>query len=88
MCKKAVFVDRDGTINVEKGYVHKIEDFEFIPGALEALRLLTTNKIKIYILTNHAGIAKGYFTEENFHELTNYMIAACEKEGSHIENVL
>lgn len=88
MHKKAVFIDRDGTINVEKKYVHRIEDFEFIPGALEALKLLTVYNIKIYILTNQAGIAKGYFTEEQFHDLTNYMINACAIEGVKIEDVL
>lgn len=61
---KAVFIDRDGTINFERSYVHKVEDFEFIPGALEALKLLTRNGIKIYLITNQAGIAKGYFTRE------------------------
>jgi len=85
---KAVFIDRDGTINVEKKYVYKIEDFEFIPGALEALKLLTDNGIKIYVLTNQAGIAKGYFTEEHFQALTKHMINACEGENISIEDVL
>lgn len=85
---KAVFVDRDGTINVEKNYVHKIEDFELIAGSLEALRLLTRNGIKIYIITNQAGIAKGHFSEEHFYDLTQYMLSNFEKEGIKIENVL
>ena len=48
---KAVFLDRDGTINYERNYVHKIEDFELIPGTLEGLSLLTDNNIKIIIYT-------------------------------------
>ncbi len=85
---KAVFVDRDGTINYEKNYVYKIEDFELIPGTLEALRLLTDSNTKVYIITNQAGIAKGYFTEEQFHELTSYMISCFNKEECKIEKVL
>ncbi|MBC8550464.1 MAG: HAD family hydrolase [Candidatus Brocadiales bacterium] len=85
---KAVFLDRDGTINYEKNYVHKIEDFELIPGTLEALRLLTDCNIKIYIITNQAGIARGHFTEEQFHELTRYMLSCFEKNECKIEEVL
>ena len=58
---KAVFLDRDGTINYENNYVYKIEDFELIPGTLEALKLLTDSNTKVYIITNQAGIAKGLF---------------------------
>jgi D-glycero-D-manno-heptose 1,7-bisphosphate phosphatase len=85
---KAVFLDRDGTINYERNYVHKIEDFELIPGTLEALRLLTTCNIKIYIITNQAGIARGYFTEEQFHDLTRYMLSCFDKTECKIEKVL
>ncbi len=85
---KAVFLDRDGTINYEKNYVHKIEDFELIPGTLEALRLLTDYKIKIYIITNQAGIARGYFTEEQFHDLTRHMLSCFDKNECKIEEVL
>lgn len=85
---KAVFLDRDGTINYERNYVHKIEDFEFIPGTLEALRLLTDHNIKIYIITNQAGIARGYFTEEQFHDLTRYMLGCFDENRCKIEKVL
>ena len=85
---KAVFIDRDGTINQEKEYVSRIEDFEFIPGSLEALKLLTQHQIKLYIVTNQAGIAKGYFTMEQFQHLTKHMINRFENEGIKIEKVL
>ncbi|MBC8548513.1 MAG: HAD family hydrolase [Candidatus Brocadiales bacterium] len=85
---KAVFLDRDGTINYERNYVHKIEDFELIPGTLEALRLLTEYNIKIYIITNQAGIARGYFTEEQFHDLTQYMLSRFDEIECKIEKVL
>jgi D-glycero-D-manno-heptose 1,7-bisphosphate phosphatase len=85
---KAVFLDRDGTINQEKEYVSRIEDFEFIPGSLEALKRLTESQIKIFVITNQAGIAKGYFTLEEFHRLTEWMTGRCEREGIHLEKVL
>ena len=85
---KAVFIDRDGTLNYEKEYVYKIDDFELLPGAIEALKLLTDSNTKIYIITNQAGIARGYFTEEQFHELTRYMISYFEKMECKIEDVL
>ena len=85
---KAVFIDRDGTINEERQYVGKIEDFELIPGSLEALKLLTENGIKIYIITNQAGIAKGFFTIKQFHRLTEHMINLFKNEGIEIEKVL
>ncbi|MCX5815273.1 MAG: HAD family hydrolase [Proteobacteria bacterium] len=85
---KAVFIDRDGTINVDKSYVYKIEDFELLPGSLEALKLLTRHKIKIYIVTNQAGIAKGLYTEKQYHVLTEYMLNFFKKGGIKIEKVL
>jgi D-glycero-D-manno-heptose 1,7-bisphosphate phosphatase len=85
---KAVFIDRDGTINLEKGYVHKIEDFKLIPGTIDALRLLTDHGIKIFIITNQAGIAKGYYTENEFHQLTINMLDMFCKQGIKVEKVL
>lgn len=85
---KAVFIDRDGTINHEKQYINRIEDFELICGSLEALKLLTQHGIKTYIITNQAGIAKGFFTIEQFQRLTKYMINRFKNEGIKIEKVL
>ncbi len=85
---KAVFLDRDGTINYERNYVHKVEDFELIPGTLDALKLLTDSNVKIYIITNQAGIARGYFTEKQFHDLTRHMLSCFDKNGCKIEEVL
>ncbi|WP_162532144.1 D-glycero-alpha-D-manno-heptose-1,7-bisphosphate 7-phosphatase [Candidatus Scalindua japonica] len=85
---KTVFLDRDGTINYERNYVHKIEDFELIPGTLEALRLLTDCNIKIYIITNQAGIARGYYKEKQFLDLTRYMLSCFDKNRCKIEKVL
>jgi len=85
---KAVFIDRDGTINADKGYVYKIEDFELLPGSLEALKLLTQHGVKIYIITNQAGIAKGYYTEDDFGRLATYMLEYFQQEDIKVENIL
>ena len=85
---KAVFVDRDGTINVDKGYVYKSEDFELLPGAIEGLKLLAQYGIKVFIVTNQAGIAKGYYTEDQFKEITGYMLKLFQMEGITIEKTL
>src|SRR5436189_207276 len=63
MACRAVFLDRDGTINVEKNYVHRVEDFEFVPGAIQALQLLCRANIDIMIVSNQAGVARGLFSE-------------------------
>ena len=70
---RAVFLDRDGTINVEKSYVHRIEDFEFIPGAIEALQLLARANINIIVVSNQAGIGKGLFSETDLATINRYM---------------
>ena len=85
---KAVFIDRDGTINIEKGFVHKIEDWEFIPGAIQALKHLCDQGIKIYVITNQSGIARGYYGEVEFHELMDHVARDLEKEGVKLERVL
>ena len=74
MKNKALFLDRDGVINVEKNYVHRIEDFEFIDGVFETLRYFQDQGYFLVIITNQAGIGRGYYTEENFHILNNWMI--------------
>ena len=66
---KALFLDRDGVINHDYGYVHTWDKFDFIDGSLDALYALSKLKIKIIIVTNQAGIAKGYYTESLLHKL-------------------
>lgn len=92
---KAVFLDRDGTINVDKGYVYRIEDFEFLPGVIEALRLFQSMGYLLIIITNQSGIGRGYYTEDDLIKLTEYMNQELLKEGikvtdffycPHIEN--
>ena len=79
--EKYIFFDRDGTINVEKHYLHKIEDFEYENGVLEALEGLQKLGYKFIIVTNQAGIAKGYYTERDYLILEEFIEKDLLKKG-------
>ena len=64
--KPAAFLDRDGVINHDTGYVHKLRDFKFRPGVIEGLKLLIKKNYYIFIITNKAGIGKGIFTKSKY----------------------
>jgi len=70
---KVVFLDRDGVINVEKNYLHKIEDFEFIDGVFKSLLYLQKLDYKLVIVTNQSGIGRGYYTKEQYDILTIWL---------------
>lgn len=72
MGKKAIFLDRDGTINVDHGYVHQIDDFQFIEGVGKALKQLQDQGWLLVLVTNQSGIARGYFSEDQFLQLTEW----------------
>jgi len=84
---KALFLDRDGVINVEKEYLYKIEDFEFIEGIFDLCRYFQENSYKIFVVTNQSGIARGYYTQHDFDILTQWMCDAFLKHGITIEKV-
>ncbi|CAH0538945.1 D-glycero-beta-D-manno-heptose-1,7-bisphosphate 7-phosphatase [Vibrio marisflavi CECT 7928] len=71
--KPAVFLDRDGVINIDHGYVHDEHEFEFIDGVFEAAKQFQDMGYLLVLVTNQAGIARGYFTEERFLSLTQWM---------------
>lgn len=71
--KKAIFLDRDGTLNIDYGYVNEIDNFKFIDGAIDALRELKKMGYMLVLVTNQSGIARGYFSEEQFLQLTEWM---------------
>jgi D-glycero-D-manno-heptose 1,7-bisphosphate phosphatase len=79
--KKAIFLDRDGVINVEKEYVYKIEEFEFIDGLFETLKKFQELGYLLFIITNQSGIGRGYYSVNDFNVLTTWMLKEFEKEG-------
>ena len=85
--KKALFLDRDGVINVEKEYLYKIEDFEFIDGIFELIQHFMECGYLIFVVTNQSGIARGYYSEEDFEELTAWMLGAFYEHGIEITHV-
>lgn len=84
---KAIFLDRDGTINVDYGYVHEKDKFKFIDGAIEGLKILNDLHYLLIIITNQSGIGRKYFTESQFEELNNYMLEKLEENGINISKV-
>ena len=87
LLNKALFLDRDGVINVEKNYLHKVEDFEFIDGIFELCRAFQDRGYLIVVVTNQSGIARGYYSEEDFSVLTVWMIAAFKAQNIEITHV-
>jgi D-glycero-D-manno-heptose 1,7-bisphosphate phosphatase len=85
--QKAFFLDRDGIINVDHGYVSKIEDFEFNEGIFDFLKLFIKHGYKLFIVTNQSGIGRRYYTQEDFDVLTSWMLNMLEKQNIHIESV-
>ncbi len=85
--KKALFLDRDGVINIDHGYVSKIEDFEFTDGIFPLLHLFLKHNYLLFIVTNQSGIGRGYYSSEDFDILTAYMLNEFEKQGITISSV-
>lgn len=83
--KKAVFLDRDGTINVEKEYLYKPEEFEFTPGAVEAIRLLNLAGYLVIVVTNQSGVARGYYTEADVVRLHQYIDGLLQAAGARVD---
>ncbi|WP_337833269.1 D-glycero-beta-D-manno-heptose 1,7-bisphosphate 7-phosphatase [Geoanaerobacter pelophilus] len=71
--RRAVFIDRDGTINEEKEYLYRPEAFEFIPGVPEAIRILGEAGFLVVVVTNQSGVARGYYGEDDVRSLHRYM---------------
>lgn len=84
---KAIFLDRDGTINVEKHYLYRIEDFEFLPGVIDALRKLQKAGYLLIVITNQSGIGRGYYSEEDFQKLNDWMVTTLREQGITIADV-
>lgn len=85
--RPGVFLDRDGTINEQMGYINHISRFHLLPRAASAIRLLNDNNIPVVVVTNQSGLARGYFPEtllDEVHEKMNRLLAA---EGAHVDGI-
>jgi D-glycero-D-manno-heptose 1,7-bisphosphate phosphatase len=87
MLKRALFLDRDGIINEDKGYVHSIDEFKFISDIFELVRLAKSNGYIVIIVTNQAGIGRGYYTESDFDILNNWMLSEFAKQNAPVDGV-
>ena len=84
---RALFLDRDGVINCDYGYVHSSDNFEFIDGIFEVARKANISGYRLIVITNQAGIGRGYYSEQQFHKLTSWMCDKFLNEGALIEKV-
>lgn len=85
MPNRAVFLDRDGVINVEKEYLHRVEDFQFLPGVPQSLRLLKQAGFLLIVVTNQSGVARGYFSLEDVHRLHRHLQDELKRYGVAID---
>lgn len=87
MSTAAIFLDRDGVINQDTGYISKRDDFIFIDGAIDAMKLLKEKGYQLVIVTNQSGIARGLFSEEDFIRLTEWMDWSLSDRGVDLDGL-
>jgi D-glycero-D-manno-heptose 1,7-bisphosphate phosphatase len=85
MKQRAVFLDRDGTINRDVGYLYRRENFEFIPNAPEAIKLLNDHLFKTIVITNQAGVARGFYQEDDVVRLHEFINQELRKYDAYID---
>ena len=85
---KAAFLDRDGIINVDTGYVSRIEDFEFCPYIIELLNFLSDQRFALFICTNQSGLARGLFNDIAYENLTRSYLDDLNRSGIHITEIV
>jgi D-glycero-D-manno-heptose 1,7-bisphosphate phosphatase len=81
----AIFFDRDGVLNVDHGFVHRIEDFEWIEGARDAVKLANDAGFYVIVVTNQSGVARGFFSEEDVRQLHDWMARDLALIGARID---
>ena len=85
--QKILFLDRDGVINIEKDYLYKVEDFEFIEGIFDLCTYFQNHDYRIVVVTNQSGIARGYYTEDDFLILSDWMRKIFSSKGIDIYKI-
>lgn len=86
MKKPAVFLDRDGVINEDKGYVSNINDFIWIKGSKEAIKLLNTRGYYVFVVTNQSGVARGLYSEQDVENLHTYINTTLKEINAKIDD--
>jgi len=84
---KALFLDRDGVINIDKHHLYKIEDFEFVDGIFDVCEYYQERGYIIIVVTNQAGIARGLYQDADFQKLSSWMIAQFRENGIEISRI-
>ncbi|WP_321811202.1 MULTISPECIES: D-glycero-beta-D-manno-heptose 1,7-bisphosphate 7-phosphatase [unclassified Burkholderia] len=87
MKRKALFLDRDGVVNVDYGYVHRTQDCVFVTGIFDLVRIANASGYQVVVVTNQAGIGRGYFSEAQFIVFMDWMRDAFEARGARIDRV-
>lgn len=85
--RRALFLDRDGIINIDHGYVHRPEQVEFVPGIFALARLAVARGMLLVVVTNQSGIGRGLYTEADFHALMRWMGERFAQEGAPLHAV-
>lgn len=85
--RPAVFFDRDGVLNVDRGYVARREDFDWIEGAVAAVRTLNDAGHYVFVATNQSGIARGLYSEDDMRRLHAFMAEELARGGAHIDDI-
>lgn len=85
--RPAVFLDRDGTLNADTGYLHRIADFRWMPEAREAIRYLNERGYLVFLVTNQSGVARGFYTEDDVAHLHAWMQQDLGRLGAHIDDI-
>lgn len=84
---KALFLDRDGVININHGYVHKKENFEFVDGIFDVCLKAQERGFKLIIVTNQAGIGRGYYSQHDFDDLMSWVLECFKSQNIYIDGV-
>jgi D-glycero-D-manno-heptose 1,7-bisphosphate phosphatase len=85
--RPALFLDRDGVLNADKGYVARPEDFEWMPGAIDCVRRFNEQGYLVIIVTNQTGVAYGLYQEADIAAVHAYMLSELERAGAHIDHI-